>query len=146
MATPGDVGRQGGGGIDGGDRERAESRDRRQAWQARPTASTCEMGREATVDLLVPPAREKVAPVLGDEPDPETDTHEQGLALERRHAESGEEGRDRQDGDAERDLVHALAEHVHPRPERVLLDSDQGRARRTRAGSDPPPTGPVGQA
>ena len=48
--------------------------------------------------------------------------------------------------DPERDLVNSLSEDVHPRPERVLLDADQSVGRRARIRSDPPSTGPVGQA
>src|SRR5215467_6466678 len=98
------------------------------------------------MSLLVTPPREEIPPVLGHEPGADCcDPGDADGRMQELHEEA--DGETQEQRYPERDFVDSLTQDVHPRPERVLLDAYQDAGRRAWCRcSDPPPTGPVGQA
>ena len=128
MPAPGHVGRESGRRVDDGDGERGSRGDSRQIEPEAQARTAGQVETEAAMRLLVAPALEQVSPVLRDEPDADPcDGAHPGRRMEQVEHEPQAEHRER--GDPERDFVDSLSQDVDPRPERVLLDADQGAGR-----------------
>ena len=139
MTAPADVRRHGRDGVHGRDDECPCSRDQREVEPPPESRSGMEMAAEAAMDLGVAPAREEIPPVLDHEPDCGSAEKHRLIARTEQPEPEGD-GLEREQPEAESNLVDSLPEHVHPRSQRVRVDPDQPDR------GDPPPTGPVGQA